>query len=171
MLFFNNKNNKILKKIYKQNKKINKEYDDNIIENNLKIDDNKYENIKLNIIRDNLVLKDKLYPPLNRQPLTDNINIFNNYTRDSYDTYHLVGNLTRLSDNFQMLLFGRLKCRGCQSEFYASPADKNLSSIKIKLDNIKDIYNLPNEINIDDIYPGKYKLIELKYPDNQTIYY
>ena len=53
----------------------------------------------------------------------------------------------------------------------ASPADKNLSSIKIKLDNIKDIYNLPNEINIDDIYPGKYKLIELKYPDNQTIYY
>jgi len=70
-----------------------------------------------------------------------------------------------------MLLFGRLKCRGCNSEFYASPADKNLSSIKIKLEKIKDIYNLPENINVDDIYPGEYKLIELKYPDNQTIYY
>ncbi len=53
-----------------------------------------------NIIRDNLVLKDKLYPPLNRYPLSDRINIINNFTRESYDTYHLVGNLTRKTDNF-----------------------------------------------------------------------
>ena len=70
-----------------------------------------------------------------------------------------------------MLLFGRLKCRGCGSEFYASPADKNLSNIKIKIENIKDIYNIPDSINIGDVYPGNYKITELKYPDNQTIYY
>ena len=70
-----------------------------------------------------------------------------------------------------MLLFGRLKCRGCGSEFYASPADKNLSNIKIKIDKLKDIYNIPDNIYIDDIYPGNYKITELKYPDNQTIYY
>ena len=69
-----------------------------------------------------------------------------------------------------MLLFGRLKCRGCGSEFYASPADKNLSNIKIKIEKLKDIYNLPDNINIEDVYPGNYKLTELKYPDNQTIY-
>ena len=56
--------------------------------------------IEKNIIRDNLVLKDNLYPPLNRYPLTERNIAFNNYTRDSYDTYHLVGNLTRSTDNF-----------------------------------------------------------------------
>ena len=73
--------------------------DNNILDNNI-LDNN--EIIKNNIIRDNLVLKDNLYPPLNRDPnnIILSYNMFNYKTRDSYDTYHLVGNLTRKTDNF-----------------------------------------------------------------------
>ena len=93
ILYYNQQNKKYKKKIFK----IKKECNENKLENE---DNNINKMIDLNIKRDNLVLKDKLYPPLNRYPLSDRINLFNNYTRDSYDTYHLVGNLTRKSDNF-----------------------------------------------------------------------
>ena len=96
---YNNKNNeskiniKYLKKMCKNkfnnDKEKEKEYEYEI-----------NDVIEKNIIRDNLVLKDNLYPPLNRYPLTERNIAFNNYTRDSYDTYHLVGNLTRSTDNF-----------------------------------------------------------------------
>jgi len=100
ILYYNEKNRTFLKKIYKFNKyKYNDKDKDKEKEIIIKEDDNNND-MKINIIRDNLVLKDKLYPPLNRYPITDKINIFNNYTRDSYDTYHLVANLTRNSDNF-----------------------------------------------------------------------
>jgi hypothetical protein len=56
-----------------------------------------------------------------------------------------------------------MKCRGCQSEFYATPADINLASIKIPIDKINDIYNIPEEIKIQNIFPGLYKVTELKY--------
>ena len=70
-----------------------------------------------------------------------------------------------------MLLFGRLKCRGCVSEFYATPADINLASIKVPIEKLNDIYNIPDNININDIYPGSYKVTQLKYPDYPTNYY
>ena len=90
ILYYNKKSNKYLKKMYKYK-----------FENDKEIE-NENDDIKLNdvIIRDNLVLSNNLYPPLNRYPLSERNVVFNNYTRDSYDTYHLVGNLTRITDNF-----------------------------------------------------------------------
>ena len=148
----------------------------NEIKSKIKINNNKIS------IRDKKVVYDQLYPPLNRDPiynntqyneneLVSNLLFYNNTRNSGYDTYHLVANLTRDSDNFQLLLFGRLKCRGCTSEFYASPADINLASIKIPIDKVNDIYNIPSIIKINDIYPGTYKVIELKYPDYPTNYY
>lgn len=158
---------------------------------NLNIDSNLYSNIN---IRDRQILYDPLYPPLNRDPVfikNDYINIKSNLsnqilqnknlsnqlisypTRDSNDTFHLIANLTRIDpdDKLQLLLFGRLKCRGCKSEFYASPVDINFSSIKIPIDKLNDIYNIPNEIIINDVYPGTFKVFELKYHDLSSNYY
>jgi hypothetical protein len=95
ILHYNDKNNKYLKKLYKY------KFDKEIKEKEKDIDDDISNNsIKDVIIRDNLVLSNNLYPPLNRYPLSERNVIFNNHTRDSYDTYHLVGNLTRITDNF-----------------------------------------------------------------------
>ncbi len=90
ILHYNKKNKKFFKKLHKYKCEYNNNMDNDKDEND----------IKKNIIRDNLVLKDNLYPPLNRYPLSERNIVFNNYTRDSYDTFHLVGNLTRTSDNF-----------------------------------------------------------------------
>jgi hypothetical protein len=144
-------------------------------------------NIPPNIvdIRDANVTNNPLYPLYNRveRPVFDmlihNNNLFNVRTRGSEDTYHPIGYAKDKQTNEVFYIMGRQRYRGStQGDFYLIPLDTN-SRLKINLLDssgnqiIKDIYNLPNEINIKSgIFNGKsFDIEQLKNTDLISPYY
>ena len=133
------------------------------------IDNNhKWKNLISNndiIERDIKVQNDPLYPPILRTlpneilRNTINWNLFNNININ--DSYRMIGYLTGKNNNKILILMGREKYRN-KYDFYAIPANKDLTSIKIPIDNIRDMYQIPQEIQINDIFPDTYIFTEIK---------
>jgi hypothetical protein len=139
------------------------------------------------IMRDQAVISSPLYPPIGRteRPIFDNIqNHFNYPTRDSQDTYRLIGYLVNkttedLGSNVWRL-FGRQKFRGSsQGEFYAIPSHGDRQDIKVQLEDsmfvgekIRDIYALPNKVRINSPFfsSDEYDVVQLPKPDFTSPY-
>jgi len=138
-------------------------------------------------IRDQAVLNDPLYPALGRteRPIFDNIpSRFNMPTRETSDTYRLIGYLVNktsedLGQNVWKL-FGRQKYRGgSQGEFYVIPSHNDRKDIKIQLDDnmfigekIRDIYALPDKVRINNpmFSQDEYDVIQLPKSDFTSQY-
>lgn len=139
------------------------------------------------VLRDRAVIADPLYPALGRteRPIFDNIpKYLNRATRDSSDTYRLIGYLVNkttedLGSNVWQL-FGRQKYRGSsQGEFYAIPSHGDRKDMKIQLEDsmfvgekIRDIYALPNKIKLNSPFfsADEYDVIQLPKTDFTSPY-
>lgn len=139
------------------------------------------------VIRDEAVINDQLYPPLGRteRPVFDGIQTqFNTSTRDTNDTYRLIGYLVnKTSDdlgNKVWMLFGRQKYRGSsQGEFYAIPSHGDRKQIKVQLEDnmfvgekMRDIYALPNKVTINSPFfsTDEYEVVQLPRSDFTSQY-
>jgi hypothetical protein len=140
------------------------------------------------VSRDRAVISDPLYPALGRteRPIFDNIqqHNFNYATRDTADTYRLLGYLVNkttedLGSNVWQL-FGRQKYRGSSmGEFYVIPSHTDKKNMKVQLDDsmfvgdkIRDIYALPNKVRLNSPFfsNDEYDLIQLPKTDFTSHY-
>lgn len=139
------------------------------------------------VLRDRAVIADPLYPALGRteRPIFDNIpKYINRTTRDTSDTYRLIGYLVNKTTedlgNNVWQLFGRQKYRGStQGEFYVIPTHGDRKDMKIQLEDsmfvgekIRDIYALPNKITLNSPFfsSDEYDVIQLPKTDFTSPY-
>lgn len=137
--------------------------------------------------RDTRVLRDELYPPYNRsatettRDYATNPAIRSRPTRDSSDTYRLVGYLVDQEDkNDVWKLYAREKYRGSRSEFYAAPANNNYD-MKVFIEHdmvegpnkLNDVLNLPSDVRIKHpmFTNSSYNIVELPKSDFSSGYY
>lgn len=144
-------------------------------------------------VRDRQVIYDQLYPPLNRtdritfdtvayETNQRNINIPTNINAMN-DSYRMVGYIVTTDENKKDIGGGTWKVMGKnknrnQSEFYLVPTDRN-SEVKIPITDdivvgtkIRDIYNIPNNINFNSPFLSStpYQFVELPKTDWQGDY-
>lgn len=144
---------------------------------------NQINNSSLIEHRDRRVLYDQLYPPLNREDKYNTLDLlynidrqfFNVSTNSLHDTFRPIGYLSDDTNinNPKLILFGRQLYKNGRSEFYTSPADLSLSSIKIPLDSkiLNNMYDIPDKIQLTSIYPGNYTVTTMQNPNLYNTYY
>jgi len=135
-------------------------------------------------IRDTKVTEDPLYPLYGRteRPIIDQLmtnNMFNIRTRGSDDTYRPTGYAKDEETGQIYYVMGRQRYNGSSvGDFYLVSTDTT-NRLKINLLDksgnqiIKDIYNLPNQIEIDSgVFKGKkFSVEQLKNSDLMSPYY
>lgn len=141
--------------------------------------------------RDKAVIRDDLYPPIDRmpRPLADEYlrykldGTFGVATRDSSDTYRLVGYLINSIDrNDKWNIFGRQRYRGSnQGDYYAiqqcvghGPCTKIVLNDDITTNNqLRDYYNLPTTLTFTSpVFANTpYDVVQLKTNVDFTPYF